>query len=157
MRFEFMDRVLERAEDRLVSVRAVTSGEEYLQDHFAGFPVLPGVLMLESMVQAARLLLDDGDATPWVLGRVRALKYGRFVTPGSVIRIEVTRTKRNEDGSVELRGEVLLTGGGEPAPVAASGRLSMRRARPFVGVLPNSAVGPASGPASGPERVVRGT
>ena len=45
--------VLEQDERSIVTIKHVTGAEEYLQDHFAGFPVLPGVMMLEAMVQAA--------------------------------------------------------------------------------------------------------
>lgn len=130
MYFDLVDRVLEQTEGRIVTIKHVTAAEEYLQDHFPGFPVLPGVMMLEAMVQAARRLLGGAPAeAPWVLGRVRGLKYGRFVKPGATIRVEVERIKEGEGGSIELRGEVrvLEPEGGEA--VAASGKLTMRRAR----------------------------
>lgn len=138
MHFSLVDRVLERSDDAIVTLKHVSAAEEYLQDHFPTFPVLPGVMMLESMVQAARELLDPrGEATPpMVLGRVRALKYGRFVKPGDSLRVSVQVAKRLEDGSVELKGECRVVspegavgGGGEDPPVACSGRLTMRAAR----------------------------
>lgn len=110
--------------------------EEYLQDHFATFPVLPGVMMVESLVQAARLVLDrrtaDAGAAPcrWVLGKVRALKYGTFVRPGSSLRVEVSHAKQAEDGSHEFKAQALLLDpsapAGTPPPVAVSGRISLR-------------------------------
>jgi len=59
VRFQLIDRVLERRADKLVVVKNVTSAEEYLADHFPGFAILPGVMMLEVMVQAARILIAD--------------------------------------------------------------------------------------------------
>ena len=56
MRFDLIDRVLECETDRIVAAKNVTMAEEYLGDHFPGFAVLPGVFMLETMVQAARSL-----------------------------------------------------------------------------------------------------
>jgi len=132
MHFDLVDRVLEVSAERAVTVKTVTSAEEYLQDHFPTFPVLPGVMMLEAMVQAARRLLDHADpgGDRWVLGRVRALKYGRFVKPGSTMRITVTRARDADERSREFRGEVHVfdpqaASAIEPA-LAASGRFLLR-------------------------------
>ncbi|MEL6329314.1 MAG: 3-hydroxyacyl-ACP dehydratase FabZ family protein [Planctomycetota bacterium] len=127
MKFELIDRVIEAEADRLVAIKAVTIAEEYLQDHFPSFPVLPGVFMLEAMVQAARAQLERSHAAgePVVLGAVRGLKYGRFVTPGSTVRIEVERLK-TEDGVAHFKGSVTLVG--EEA-TAASGRFELRPVR----------------------------
>ena len=108
MHFDLVDRVLEQSADRIVTIKHVTSGEEYLQDHFPTFPVLPGVMMLEALVQAGRRLVGDrytDKKRPLVLGMVRALKYGRFVKPGASLRVEVTLHKANEDGTFDLKGE----------------------------------------------------
>lgn len=135
MRFDLIDRVIECTGTRIVTVKNVTMAEEYLADHFPTFPVLPGVLMLEAMAQAGRRWLEsngEGSGLPWVLGRARAVKYGRFIRPGDVMRVEVEAGKR-EDGTVEFKGQVLMTcpqgTSGEGSCVAASGRFSMRRAR----------------------------
>ena len=99
MRFQLVDRVVERSADRLVSVKAVTAAEEYLGDHFPGFPVLPGVMMLEALVQAARELVTDGGETgPLVVGDVRNVKYGNMVRPGQTLQVEVTLRGRDEAG-----------------------------------------------------------
>ncbi len=135
MHFSLVDRILERSEDRIVTIKLVSNAEEYLQDHFPGFPVLPGVMMLEAMVQAGRALADPDDAAPLplVLGGVKALKYGRFVKPGATIRVTVVRQKNLEDGAVDLKGEVHLIEPGVDAsgdlPVACSGRFVLRPAR----------------------------
>ena len=77
MRFELIDAVLEQDADRIVAVKSVTNAEEYLGDHFPGFPVLPGVMMIETLVQAARKLLGDATSPkPWVLAEVRNIRYG---------------------------------------------------------------------------------
>lgn len=136
MHFDLVDRVIEQSEDRIVTIKHVTAGEEYLQDHFATFPVLPGVMMLEAMVQAARRLAEAGAGRGerLVLGRVRVLKYGRFVRPGSTLRVEVTLAKPPDCGEWDFRGEATVSepgGAGLPAErsVAASGRFSLRTVR----------------------------
>lgn len=138
--FDLIDRVLEQSDERIVTIKHVSAAEEYLQDHFPSFPVLPGVLMLEAMVQAGRRLVAGrgGDARV-VLGKVRALKYGRFVKPGSSLRVEVTLAKPLEGGAFDLKGEARLLDPSAPAdgepPVAASGRFVLRplRAAPAIG------------------------
>ena len=100
LRFELIDQVLDTQEDSLTGVKAVTSAEEYLADHFPGFPVLPGVMMLETMVQAARLFLAErpeaGDR-PMVMTQVRNVRYGNMVRPGQALTVKVTL--RGHDGS----------------------------------------------------------
>jgi len=59
MHFDLIDSVIEKTLDRVVTIKNVSSAEEYLQDHFPTFPVLPGVMMLEAMVQAGRRMLED--------------------------------------------------------------------------------------------------
>jgi len=138
--FKLIDEVIERGEDRLVAIKQVTSAEEYLQDHFPTFPVLPGVMMLEAMVQAARELVGDSGSRPYVLGVVRSLKYGSFVKPGQALRVEIDRVGVLEDGAVDFKGRGLVvsvgmgsgvagSGDGAAPPTAVSGRFSLRPAR----------------------------
>lgn len=143
MHFSLVDRVLEQSPERIVTIKNVSAAEEYLQDHFPGFPVLPGVMMIEALVQAGRLLLEPSP-TRMVLGAARGIKYGSFVRPGQALRVEVSVHKRHEDGSVELKGEgTVLTPGSQPdggapaqppsAPTparsAVSGRFTLRPLR----------------------------
>ena len=114
MRFELIDAVLEQNDQRVVAIKNVTAAEEYLGDHFPGFPILPGVMMLEAMVQSARKLLDDVQG-PWVLAEVRSLRYGNMVRPGQQLRLDVQRIKSEGDrytfqGSGEVEGEQALQG-----------------------------------------------
>lgn len=118
MRFELIDRVLEQSPDRLVAVKNVTSAEEYLADHFPSFPVLPGVMMLETLVQAARLLLDQPQ--PLVLAQVRNVRYGNMVRPGQSLEVEVTCRQRDENGW-EMNGVGKVDG-----QVAVQGRFRIK-------------------------------
>lgn len=130
MHFNLVDHVVEVSPTRIVTLKHVSSAEEYLQDHFPTFPVLPGVMMLEAMVQAARRLAKEaGRPDRLVLGQVRALKYGAFVAPGSTLRVEIDLHKQLEGGQWEFKGQGLLI---DPArapgdtPTAVSGRFLLR-------------------------------
>lgn len=138
MHFRLVDQVLECSPDRAVTVKNVTLAEEYLQDHFPGFHVLPGVFMLEALVQSARLVLEARDRTRtgvprrMVLGGVRALKYGMFVRPGEALRSEVTIDKETEEGSVVFRGSATVIRAASASAsidTAVSGRFTMRPVR----------------------------
>src|SRR5215218_8642481 len=79
---------------RLVAVKNVTVNEEFFQGHFPGVPLMPGVLMLESLSQAAAiLLLEREDAPPSArvyLRGVNGAKFRRQVVPGDRLRLEIT-------------------------------------------------------------------
>lgn len=106
MRFELIDRVIEQTDDRICTAKAVSSAEEYLADHFPGFPVLPGVMMLESLVQAARQLLKGKAPAadePFVVTEVRNVRYGNMVRPGQVLEVQV-QLRKQSDAEWEFEG-----------------------------------------------------
>ena len=87
--------------------------EEFLKDHFDGFPVMPGVLLIESLKQAASLLLNGWakvESRDLRLDAVQEAKFGQFVKPGSLLRIFTRVTKKEGtrvyfDGRMDLIGE----------------------------------------------------
>jgi UDP-N-acetylglucosamine acyltransferase len=83
---------------RLVAVKNVTVNEEFFQGHFPGAPLMPGVLMLESLSQvAAILLLEREDAPPNArvyLRGVNDAKFRRQVVPGDQLRLEISLGRR---------------------------------------------------------------
>ena len=117
MHFDLVDRIVEQSADKIVTLKAVTSAEEYLGDHFPGFPVLPGVMMLESLVQAARKLVDAD--SPLIVGEVRNVRYGNMVRPGESLRVEVTLRGKDEKG-YEFAGVGTVNGN-----VAVQGRFRL--------------------------------
>jgi 3-hydroxyacyl-[acyl-carrier-protein] dehydratase len=121
MRFDLMDKVLERSAEHVLVLKNVSAAEEYLGDHFPGFPILPGVMMLETLVQAGRVLAKEaGIDRPMVLAEARKVTYAAMVRPGEALRVEVTLRKRDGD-VLDLEG-VGWVGDKE----AVKGRLKLR-------------------------------
>jgi UDP-N-acetylglucosamine acyltransferase len=81
---------------KIVAVKNVTVNEEFFQGHFPGTPLMPGVLMIESLTQVATLLLAGCDSTSgraWLRG-VDNAKFRRQVVPGDRLELSVTMGRR---------------------------------------------------------------
>lgn len=91
MRFILLDKVIDVTPGRKIeAVKAISLAEEYLADHFPQFPVLPGVLMIEALVQTAAMLVrlhNDFAQSMIVLHEARNVKYKSFVKPGNILRM----------------------------------------------------------------------
>jgi 3-hydroxyacyl-[acyl-carrier-protein] dehydratase len=100
MRFHLLDRIVAVEPGRtLRAVKNLTLGEEYLADHFPTFPVMPGVLMLQTLVEAGSWLLrltEDYKHSVIVLREARGVKYGTFMEPGRQMQISVELVERND-------------------------------------------------------------
>jgi len=92
VKFVLIDRISELEPGRrIIAHKALSLAEEYLGDHFPAFPVLPGVLMLEAMVQASAWVVREAlDFAPSLvlLKEARNVTYKSFVAPGQVLTIE---------------------------------------------------------------------
>lgn len=103
MQFGLIDRVVEIDPAKSISVvKAVSLSEEYLADHFPTYPVLPGVFMLECMVEAATWLVrlaEDFVHSVILLESARGVTYKGFVAPGHLLRVEVTCRRLTADSS----------------------------------------------------------
>jgi 3-hydroxyacyl-[acyl-carrier-protein] dehydratase len=111
MQFILIDRILELEPGRrIVAAKNLTLAEEYLAEHFPGFPVLPGVLMLESVAQASAWLIratDDYAQSVVVLKSAKAIRYGNFVAPGNQLTVESRIVRRvGNDTELQARGTV---------------------------------------------------
>lgn len=115
MRFYLVDRILEVEPGKRISmVKNLTLGEEYLSDHFPTFPVMPGVLMLQTLVEAGSWLLritDDFKYSIVVLRDARNVKFGNFMEPGKslVVTAEVIEGQAN-DSEVSFKGKGEVAG-----------------------------------------------
>ena len=129
MNFNLVDTIVELEQDHAIVVKDVREDESYLADHFPGFPILPGVFMLEVMIQAARKVTELHGHPRTVLGQVKTLRYGNLVRPGQSLRVRV-ELKKTVDDQFDFKGsgQVLATGAADNADeeTAVSGRFTMR-------------------------------
>lgn len=98
MTFVMIDRIVRyRKGEHLEAVKVLSPREEYLEDHFPGFPIMPGVLMLEALAQAGAWLarLSEGFSPPvFLIQEAHAVRYGNVVKPGQELRVSVDLKKR---------------------------------------------------------------
>ncbi|HLW64831.1 MAG TPA: 3-hydroxyacyl-ACP dehydratase FabZ family protein [Gemmataceae bacterium] len=108
MQFHLLDRIVSCEPGKALSgFKRLTMGEEYLADHFPGFPIMPGVLQLQALVEAASWLVritDDFNESLVVLREVKAVKYASMVKPGNVLNVTVEITQR-ESGRTACKGK----------------------------------------------------
>ena len=91
MKFILIDRISEIVPGkRITAVKALSLAEEYLADHFPRFPVMPGVLMIEALVQASAWLVrvtQDFAHSMVLLSEAKNVTYKSFVSPGQVFEV----------------------------------------------------------------------
>jgi beta-hydroxyacyl-ACP dehydratase FabZ len=95
--FLLVDRILEIGEGRILTLKNVTFNEPFFQGHFPGYPVMPGVLIVEAMAQSgAMLALSQLGADPgrlFMLTGLDKVRIRRRVVPGDALKLEVTIIK----------------------------------------------------------------
>lgn len=111
MRFNLIDKIVEvQAGVSLKALKNLTLGEEYLADHFPTFPVMPGVLMLQTLVEAGAWLLrisEDYAHSVIVLREAKNIKYGNFMEPGKQMLLTVELIEKTADLAVfKGKGEI---------------------------------------------------
>ena len=125
MRFRLLDEIIQF--ERGVSITArkrLRAEEDYLKDHFPKFPVMPGVLMLETMFQASVWLVtksEDFANTIVLLKQARNVKYADFVAPEQTLTVSAQIVKQ-DDQTTTIKGQGTLA-----ESVAVSGRLVLER------------------------------
>jgi 3-hydroxyacyl-[acyl-carrier-protein] dehydratase len=98
--FLLVDRIVEQEPERIVTEWDLDPGLPFFAGHYPGQPIVPGVLICESAVQAGALLCAarPGDETPVgsvpVLTRVTDARFRRMVRPGQTLRFEVVLDER---------------------------------------------------------------
>ena len=122
--FLLIDRVIAFEPKKLTALKNVSGNEEFFQGHFPGHPVMPGVLIIESMAQACGMLVklsvpkERQHEGVFYLVKVDKARFNRVVVPGDQLRLEVQqkRLMRNMslfecqalvDGAVAAQAELL--------------------------------------------------
>jgi 3-hydroxyacyl-[acyl-carrier-protein] dehydratase len=137
MRFHLIDRILDvEPGKRIRMVKNLTLGEEYLADHFPTFPVMPGVLMLQTLVEGAAWLLratEDFQHSVIVLRDARNVKYGNFMQPGNsmIITVEAAELTSAKPTAV-FKGKAEMNGSSTVAAKFSVTRYNLRDRNPVL-------------------------
>ena len=112
--FLLVDRIIEYEPGRrVVGIKNVTLNEPFFEGHFPGAPVMPGVLIVESMAQTAGVMmlanLPDRDQKLVFFTGIDGAKFRRPVVPGDQLRLELT-VLRLRPRYIKLRGEAYVEG-----------------------------------------------
>lgn len=107
MKFILIDKITDfQPGKQLTAVKSVSLAEEYLGDHFPAFPVLPGVLLLEGLIESASWLVrqqQDFANSMVLLETARNVKYKSFAAPGMQVQYTVTASDI-EDNTSSFKG-----------------------------------------------------
>ena len=109
-----IDRILEYEENqRVVAIKNVTINEPFFQGHFPGAPIMPGVLIIESMAQAGGFLvfksLTDREKKLALFSGIEKARFRRPVRPGDQLNIEM-QVSRIRGPVGKLGGKVRVDG-----------------------------------------------
>jgi beta-hydroxyacyl-ACP dehydratase FabZ len=109
--FLMIDRVLNLDKTKITAIKNCSANEEFFKGHFAGFPIMPGALIIEGMGQAATLLLRYNLDNHWekeVLAyKIKEAKFSSPTFPGDQLKYEVTMLGKDERGAL-MSGKAIV-------------------------------------------------
>jgi beta-hydroxyacyl-ACP dehydratase FabZ len=130
--FLLVDRIVEMEPERIVGIKQVTLNEPFFQGHFPDFPVMPGVLIVEAMAQAAGVLvlksMPDRANKLVLLVAIENARFRRPVVPGDTLRMEMKVIKRK--ASVAKMAGVATVDGQVVAEVEVMCKLADKEEKP---------------------------
>ena len=125
MRFTLVDRILEITPgQKIVAIKNLSMAEEYLGDHFPGFPVMPGVLMVEALTQASAWLIrasEDFANSIVTLKEAKNVKFANILQPGQTLTITAEIIDQDE------RFTRIKASGSSEGMATLAARLTMER------------------------------
>lgn len=96
--FLFIDRIIEMDESKIKAEKTLSADLDFFRGHYPHFPVMPGVLTLESVFQAGAILLsrhvDDVSSGVPVLTRIKDARFKKMVRPGDTLVVEAMIEQR---------------------------------------------------------------
>ena len=112
MRFLLVDRILElESGKRAVGLKNVTLSEDFLAYHFPEYPIMPGVLITEALVQLASWIISESTdfEQMGIAVEYERLKFRRLVRPGDQLRMEV-EIVNHDPTRAEVKGKAFCDG-----------------------------------------------
>jgi 3-hydroxyacyl-[acyl-carrier-protein] dehydratase len=102
--FLMIDKVLSLEKNKIVAIKNVTANEEFFKGHFAGFPIMPGALIVEGMGQSGTLLMRYNLDKHWekdVLAyKIKEAKFNSPTFPGDQLKYEIALLGQDERGGL---------------------------------------------------------
>ena len=109
--FLMVDRILTLDKTKIVAIKNTSANEPFFKGHFAGFPIMPGALIIEGMGQAATLLLRYNLENHWekeVLAyKIKDAKFSAPTFPGDQLKYEITMLGKDERGAL-MSGKAIV-------------------------------------------------
>jgi len=109
--FLMIDRVLSLDKNKITALKNTTVNEWFFKGHFAGFPIMPGALIVEGLGQAATLLvrynLDEHYTKEVLAYKIKEAKFSAPAFPGDKLKYEVVLMGKDERGAM-LQGKVII-------------------------------------------------